>query len=256
MRVGVVNFCSTRSDMLRFSTNMLFENAGTNDFDYYVLTWLATSDVVRVLKESPHPAIRVIHETVSGLEYVPQIRALMNHGFDVAFRHHEWACIVNTDMAFGRGWLANLVRRAQDPDLIPNSVHITPVDAVHKPAQDLALYKANFGIPTEATFNMAGFWSMHDAIYRDHVTADHETLGGWGTCATFPYLLHRKWWERYGPWQTNYHGGDSPDRAFFRRCAGGGARFLLCHDSIVYHHEAVERRGARPPGAEGMPEGA
>lgn len=256
MRVSVVNFCSTRTDMLDFSSEMLFEQAGTDDFDYIVVTWLATKEVAEWCARTRLPVRRVIHHSVEGLPYVPQLRAMMNFGFGVGFESNPWVAIVNTDMAFGRDWLRNLVRRATDEDLIPNSTHLTPPDAGYRGAQDVGIFKANFGIPTAETFDLAGFWRRHDLLFEDRAISEVEAPGGWESCATFPYLLHRKWWERCGAWGLHFDGTEAPDRQFFRRCHDQGAQYLLCRDSIVYHHEAVERRGSRPPGAEHLEEGA
>jgi GT2 family glycosyltransferase len=44
---------------------------------------------------------------------------------------------------------------------------------------------------------------------------------------------------------------------FFERVHDAGGKYVLCHDSICYHHEAVERRsGVRPVGMENMQEGS
>lgn len=249
VRPAIINFCSTAIDMLRFSTKMIFENAGTEDFDYFVVTWLPTPDVNSWLTTAPYPINQVLHGTQPGLAYVPQLRAMMNRGFDIGYAASDWVALVNTDMAFGRNWLSNLMRRAISPEVIPNSLHITPVDGTNTIKRDL-------GVPTAERFNLQGFWKLHDALYQDKVQTQDEMPHGWEDCATFPYLLHHRWWKEYGPWAHEFDGIEAPDRRFFRRCAHAGAKFVLVHDSIVYHHEAVERRGARPPGAEGMPEGA
>jgi hypothetical protein len=250
MRVSVVNFCSTRPDMLDFSSRMLTENAGT-DFDYFVVTWLANRQVAEWLENPPVSARRLIHHTVDGLAYVPQLRAMMNHGFGWGYEVNDWVALVNTDMAFGRNWLRNLVKWAAEagPGSIVNSTHITPVEGTGN------VITRDLGVTVEGTFLADEFWRLHDELYVERVEWEEER-GGWEQCATFPYLLHRSWWEQCGPWSPIFDGTMAPDRQFFRRCHEGGARFGLAHDSIVYHHEAVERRGARPPGAEHLAEGA
>jgi hypothetical protein len=256
MRVSVVNFCSTAIEMLKFSTGMIFDNAGTDDFDYYVVTWLPTPEVVTWIEYAGYPIIRIPFETQPGLDYVPQLRAMMNHGFDTGILANDWVVPVNTDMAFAKGWLANLVRRATEPGVIPNSLHITPTPAGDPSAQGVGIIYGNFGLPTADTFDLIGFERLAERLREDRVATQDEVPGGWRSCATFPYALHRSWWARYGPWALRHEGGDAPDRRFFAICADHGAKFLLCRDSIVYHHEAVERRGRRPPGAEHMAEGA
>ncbi len=48
--------------------------------------------------------------------------------------------------------------------------------------------------------------------------------------------------------------GYPPDRRFFQRCLHYGSELTMAMDSICYHHEAVERRGKRPPGTEHLEE--
>lgn len=259
MRVSVVNFCSTAVEMLDFSSRMLMDNAGTGDFDYIVVTWNPTDEVLAWLKERPGIFHRS-YETRPELDYVPNLRAMMSQGFDEGYKLNDYVAIVNTDMAFGHEWLANLARRASE-DVVPNSVHLTPVSGEGATA-------ANFGVPTDATFDLTGFWQMHDRLRAkadqdsrdsglDQILTVAQRGGNWRSCATMPYVVHRKWWERFGPWAPNVEPGkESPDRQFFGRCAAGGARLILCLDSVVYHHEKVERTMARRPvGIENMPNG-
>ena len=256
IRPTVVNFCSTAVEMLDFSTEMLLQYAGTGDFDYLVVTWNPSDAVERWL--SKRPGIFRHHYQTRPMDYVPNLRCMMSEGFDAGYRLNDWVCIVNTDMAFGVDWLVNLMRRAENEDQIPNSVHITPVEGPH-------VVTENLGVPTRDTFHHQGFWRTYHKLFnnakaqavelgRDMVDTPQDRGGDWRSCATMPYLLHRKWWERYGPWESEVgpH-SEPPDRRFFGRCADGGAKFFICLDSICYHHEAVERRGsARPIGAEKM----
>ena len=247
MRVSVVNFCSTADEMLNFSSIMLLENAGTNDFDYVVVTWNPTRDVIQWIAEHEW-VIRVDYQTDPNLAYVPNLRSMFNYGFGAGYELNDYVVIVNTDMAFGTGWLINLVRRAEE-DVIPNSLHLTPIVGPNVITVDL-------GVPGTEAFDLARFWRMHDELNDDLVEAEKDR-GGWKACATLPYVVHRKWWGLCGPWETEVGRGHTPpDQRFFRRCHDAGARFILVHDSIVYHHEAVERRsGRRPVGAEAMAEG-
>lgn len=247
MRVSVVNFCSTALDMLAFSTEMLILNAGTDDFDYIVVTWNPSIEVIEWITERPR-IIRVDYQTDPRFAYVPNLRLMMDHGFDEGYKLNDWVVIVNTDVAFGKNWLLNLVRHAEE-DVIPNSLFLSPITGSNVITVDL-------GIPTLKTFNHSRFWELHDQLFSEKVETEEER-GGWRTCATMPYVLHRKWWEKCGPWAPEcIHGQSPPDQQFFERCHVAGAKFVLVHNSIVYHHEAVERRGKqRPIGVENMPEG-
>jgi hypothetical protein len=237
MRVAVINFCTAAYEMLRFSSDMLRENAG-QEVDYHVMTWDPTVEVDRWLAQQGIAGGR--YETNPRLDYLPNLRAMFNAGFEYGYERADYVCLVNTDMAFGSNWLVNLVRRA-NPETIPNSVHVTPIKG-----EGMGVVTANFGIPEYGKFQTGRFRTLHDRLYLDRVvTADQA--GGWRAIATFPYILHRSWWERYGPWEVSLDGQkDAPDRRFFGRCAEGGARFVLCKDSICYHHEAVERRQQKP----------
>lgn len=259
MRVTVVNFCSTALDMLAFSTEQALEHAGTGDFDYLVVTWNPSPEVKAWLDARPG-ILRSEYQTNPELAYVPNLRAMMSQGFVDGFALNDYVAIINTDMAFGRDWLENLARRA-DPDTIPNSVHVTPIVAPY-------IVTADFGIPTEKTFNSFGWWALHDRIWneshakaiatgQDAVQTPRDRGGDWRSCATMPYVIHQKWWDLFGPWEPNLgEHREAPDRRFFGRCYHGGAQFILCLDSICYHHEAVERRGLqRPVGIENMEAG-
>jgi hypothetical protein len=130
--------------------------------------------------------------------------------------------------------------------------------------------RVNFGVPTDATFRSRAFRAICDRLITeakesvavkgsDCVLTPDDFGGDWRQCCTFPYVIHRDWWDRCGPWEHNHGKGathDPPDIRFFKRCREAGAEFVVCRDSICYHHEAVERRGTRRPvGIEAMPPG-
>jgi hypothetical protein len=226
---------------------MAIENAGTADFDYIVITWNPIPEVVKWLVEHPG-IIRVDYHTNKVHDYIPNLRLMMGMGFTEGFKRNEWITVINTDMAFGENWLINLARRAEE-DIIPNSLCLSPITWP-------SVITANLGITTNKTFNFDKFWKLHNELYEDKIETE-EQRGGWRTCASFPYILHKKWWERCGPWEAEIGSHKSPpDQRFFERCHEAGAKFIMVHDSIVYHHEAVERRSKiRPVGVENMPEG-
>jgi hypothetical protein len=247
MRVSVVNFCSTAADMLEFSTDQLYQFAGTDDFDYLVVTWNPDDKVRQFIRTRPE-IIEVHYETDRNVDYVPNLRGMFNVGFDAGYERNEYVCIVNTDMAFGRDWLVNLIRRTT-PETIPNSLHITPIKGPN-------VITADCGKPTWLTFNFEKFWKIHDQYFQDKVETEEER-GGWRATQTMPYIIHRQWWEKCGPWGLIHTPKqDPPDRKYFGRVHDAGAKYILCHDSVCYHHEAVERRsGKRPVGIETMKEG-
>lgn len=246
MRVSVVNFCSNALEMLKFSTQELILHAGTDDFDYIVVTWNPSQEVQAWLDASKIKQVHYKHDP--NISYVPNIRRMMNSGFDAAYAVNDYSCIINSDMAFGRDWLLNLARRATE-NVIPNSLHISPIKGP-------GVVTANFGIPEYGKFDAVKFQEMHDQLYSDKFETVQDR-GGWQATQTFPYVMHRKWWKECGPWGLEVeHRRPAPDRQFFERVYKARATYIYCHDSICYHHEAVERRGnQRPVGCENMPEG-
>lgn len=239
MRVSIVNFVSTALQMLSFSTEAIFANAGTDDFDYLVVTWLPSQKVSRYLDSQPE-IIQIPYKTNDSVGYVPNIRGMFNLGFDSGFERNPFCGIVNTDMYFGKNWLKNLVKYATEETIV-NSVHITRIRGPHVVTADL-------GIPTRQTFDLTRFERLYGELCKDRLETEEER-DGWLATNTLPYIFHRKWWEKCGPWELRMVDNETPDRRFFQRCHDAGARFTMSHGSVVYHHEAGERLSARPPWA-------
>jgi len=239
MKVSIFNCVSTAYEMLRFSTDAILNNAGTEDFDYIVVSWCATDEVLKYLRSHPR-IIHIEYQTNNQVGYVPNLRGMMNFGFTEGFRRNEYCGLVNTDMYFGPNWLSNLIKYAT-PDTIVNSTHITPIVGPH-------VITANLNIPEYDKFNLSEFNKLYNLHYRD--VLEHEDVrGGWLATNTMPYLIPKHFWEVCGPWELRVT-TDTPDRRFFQRCHEAGAKFTMSRGSIVYHHEAVERRGTRPKGTE------
>jgi len=248
MRVSIFNCVSTALEMLRFSSDAILNNAGTEDFDYIIVHWLASPEVMDYLKdlEASRPNVQLVeYQTNPAIPYVPNLRGMMNAGFDKGFELNDFCGLVNTDMYFGKDWLVNLAKYAS-PTTIVNSVHITPIRGPH-------VVTANLGIPEYGKFNMTRFEELYWNLFKDKLETEDER-GGWRATNTMPYLIPKKFWEKAGPWELRLGWPETPDRRFFQRCKDAGAMFTMSHGSIVYHHEAVERRGKRPSGAEKMNE--
>lgn len=248
MRVSIFNCVSTALEMLKFSSDAILDNAGTEDFDYIIVHWLASPEVMDYLKDlrASRPNVQLVeYQTNPAIPYVPNLRGMMNAGFDKGFELNEFCGLVNTDMYFGKDWLVNLVKYAS-PSTIVNSVHITPIRGPH-------VVTANLGIPEYGKFNMTRFEELYWNLYKDKLETEDER-GGWRATNTMPYLIPREFWKKAGPWELRLGWPETPDRRFFQRCKDAGAMFTMSHGSIVYHHEAVERRGKRPAGAESMGE--
>ena len=250
-RVSIFNCVSTALDMLKFSTEAIIKNAGTKDFDYIVITWNPSKEVTEYLNNLVReyfvggPDITIMpYQTNPKVGYVPNLRGMINLGFKMGFDYNEYCGLVNTDQYFGKNWLVNLTKHLNEDECV-NSTHITPITGPN-------VITANCGVPTFEDFNMELFNSLYKTHYKDEL--EHEDKrGGWKATNTMPYLFHRKWWEKCGPWELEIGANvDPPDRRFFGRMSGAGCKFTMSHSSIVYHHEAVERRGKRPTGTDYM----
>lgn len=241
---AIFNCVSTCVDMLKYSSERIIERAGC-DFDYVVITWVATPDVAAYLNElkTRYSFVSVIdYQTNQDIGYVPNLRGMINLGFEECFKRREYAGLVNTDQSFAEDWLENLAKYATE-DTCVNSVHISPIQAPN-------IITANCGVPTYDTFDEGQFNKIVQELWSDYLESEDQR-GGWRATNTMPYLFHRKWWDKCGPWE--YQVGKNslpPDARFFQRMSDAGCKFTMSHSSIVYHHEAVERRGKRPAGTE------
>jgi hypothetical protein len=232
---------SSAYEMLRFSTDAIIQNSGYDNFDYVVVTWGPTEEVSNYLEDlkSKHNFVHIIeYKTNHDIPYVPNLRGMMNCGFNYGFELNNYCGLVNTDMYFGQNWLINLVKYANENDIV-NSTHISPIVGPN-------IDTANFGTPEYGKFDIVGFNNMYSRIYEDRLVHEEER-GGWKATNTMPYLIPKRFWEVAGPWELLHRKEDTPDARFFERCSKAGAHFTMSRSSIVYHHEAVERRGGNRP---------
>lgn len=248
-RVSIFNCVSSAYEMLKFSTDSIIQNAGHDNFDYIVVTWGPTSEVFAYLTElkERYDFVHIIeYKTNKSVAYVPNLRGMMNLGFNYGFGLNNYCGLTNTDMYFGKDWLINLVKYVKETDIV-NSTIICPIVGSNIETHDL-------GIPEYNKFNIDKFNLLYAELYEDMIETEEER-GGWKATNTMPYLIPKKFWEEAGPWELKLSSGDSPDVRFFQRCKKAGAHFTMSRSSIVYHHEAVERRsGNRPENAKNMTE--
>jgi len=248
-RVSIFNCVSNAYEMLRFSSDAIINNAGYDNFDYIVVTWGPSSEVIKYLDElkEKYNFVHIVdYKTNKSIPYVPNLRGMMNTGFDYGFELNDYCGLTNTDQYFGKNWLINLVKYANENEIV-NSTSICPIDW---PSH----ININLGVPEYGKFNLAKFNEVYDRIYEDRLETEEER-GGRRATNTMPYLIPKKFWKLAGPWELRLVAGDSPDVRFFQRCKKAGAHFTMSRSSIVYHHEAVERRsGQRPEDAKNMTE--
>lgn len=248
-RVSIFNCVSSAYEMLRFSTDSIIQNSGYDNYDYIVVTWGPTLEVSEYLNElkKKYDFVHVIsYKTNKNVPYVPNLRGMMNEGFNYGFSLNNFCGLTNTDMYFGKDWLINLVKYANENDIV-NSMTFCPIIG-----PNIETY--NLGIPEYDKFNLDKFNELYKKFYEDRLVTEKER-GGWRATNTMPYLIPKKFWEIAGPWELMLGYPESPDRRFFERCKKLGAHFTMSRSSIVYHHEAVERRsGNRPDDAKDMSE--
>jgi len=248
-RVSIFNCVSNAYEMLRFSSDAILDNSGYDNFDYIVVVWEPSKEVRDYLNKLAQGLsnIHIVeYHTNPNIPFVPNLRGMMNTGFNYGFELNNYCGLVNTDQYFGKDWLLNLVKYANENDIV-NSTHITPIKGPHVVTADL-------GIPEYDKFNMDEFNKLYNILYEDMLETEEER-GGWLATNTMPYLIPKKFWQIAGPWELMLGKESSPDRRFFQRCKDAGAHFTMSRSSIVYHHEAVERRsGKRPEAAKNMSE--
>ena len=270
MRVSIVNCVSTAVDMMRFSDVSLFSTAGHNEFDYIVVKWLASQEVEEYLAELPSlvrghfpdSKVHIVeHLTNDQIGYVPNLRAMMNKGFQAGFQLNEYCGLTNTDVYHGPGWLSGLVKYV-DIDRVISSLHITAVPLNLMNFPKAGIVNEDLGIPEPGKFNLDRFQEIYQEQYQDKMllawqAAEMGGRGGFRQVHTMPYLFHRKWWNRTRGWPLTFdweHKMPPPDETFFSMLESGGCEFALSHASIIYHSEGVERKRTRPPGAEHLTE--
>ena len=247
-RVSIFNCVSNAYEMLRFSTDAILNNSGYNNFDYIIVTWGQSNEVLEYLIElsGRYSNIHIVeYQTNPDIPFVPNLRGMMNKGFDYGFSLNDYCGLVNTDMYFGKDWLINLVKYANDNDIV-NSLHISPIEGAN-------IITADLGVTEYGKFNTSEFNKMYNNLYEDRLVTQQERGNNWRAINTMPYLIPKRFWGVAGPWELMLGSPHSPDVRFFQRCSNAGARFTMSLSSIVYHHNAVERSsGSRPEDAKDM----
>ena len=250
-RVSIFNCVSTAYEMLRFSSDAIINNAGYNNFDYIIVTWGPTPEVSAYVNDlsDKHDFVHVIdYKTNFSVPYVPNIRGMMNLGFEYGFDLNDYCGLTNTDQYFGKNWLLNLVKYANEDDIV-NSTILCPV------SPGPAIIVADCGVPEYGKFDLEKFNALYDSLYEDVLQTQEERGGSWETTCTMPYLIPKRFWKIAGPWELLVKGPDAPDVRFFERCSQAGAHFTMSRSSITYHHWASERKsGQRPLDAKNMTE--
>ena len=251
-RVGVVNCVSEAYEMLRFSSDQIIENAGTDNFDYIVVCWNVTDEVnsyVDSLEDKfkeTHPrlkVIKVVHETDESIGFVPNLRKMMNEGFSKAFELNDYGGLTNTDQAFHKNWLLNLVKHIAPDRMITSTLIEVCPQTRH--------YKGDFGLTEYGKFNQEAFTNYANTIEKpDTLISEEQRHGlfnspGYMNIESLPYLFPKAMWESSGPWELTLENG-TPDVNFFDRGHLAGFKYFMSADSIAYHIGAVERTSKQP----------
>ncbi|MDP2855932.1 MAG: hypothetical protein Q8N90_02285 [bacterium] len=245
-RVSIVNCVSEAIEMLRFSSEQLIENAGTDNFDYIIVCWNTTPSVDeyiaklnnKYIKTRPKMKVfRIDHKEIPSIGYVPNLRAMINEGFNKAFELNQYGGLVNTDQAFYENWLINLVKHC-NPEKAISSVVATPkaIGSHHQ---------IDFGITEYGKFNINGFSEFCKRIIKSGKLISESELKGqqnieYLSFLGLPCLFPREMWLKAGPWELTISSG-TPDVNFFKRAHKNGFEFTRSCDSITYHLEGGER---------------
>ena len=237
MKVSGFNICSEWLEGLKFSTEMAIENAG-NDLDYILILWNPSKEVfdysTKIILNSNIEKIYIeTYKTDESLSFIENLRNCFNMGFDKGFEFNEYTCGINTDMAFNKDWLANLVKYADENSII-NCRQIEPNPTMHHEVKD-------FGeIPNG--FNMEDFELYANSISKDKLITEkdwQEIRGNYYVRAdATPHLIHKSIWEKVGHWNVKIVG----DVDWFNRAKAMGFKNMKSLGSIVYHAGAGETK--------------
>ncbi len=252
VRCSIVTCCSNAAEMFWLSSYSALVNEPAA-FDYVVVLWGESPHVRRMatdLEELGNGSVHLVdYQPDPSVAFVPNLRGMMNAGFARGFELNEYAGLTNTDVFHGPLWLSNMAKHAR-PDRVVNCQHLSPIKGPN-------IVTADFGVPERGKFDVAAFYRSWKLIAHDALETEADRRGEWRAVNTMPYLFHRDIWNACGPWELEVgEHRDPPDRRFFQRVKDAGCEYVMAMDSVVYHHEAVERRtGSRPRGAESMPNG-
>lgn len=252
LRVSIVNCVSEAFEMLRFSSEQLIENAGIDNFDYIIVCWNTTSEIDSYIKnleekyKTSHPKLKVFrveHKEISQIGYVPNLRAMINEGFTKAFELNKYGGLVNTDQAFYKNWLINLVKYCSRKQIVSSVVIM--------PRAILEHHQGDFGMTEYGKFNLQKFNKYCKAILKKNKLRTEEGLKGEGylNIIGFPYLFSKEMWYKAGPWELTLECG-TPDVNFFKKAHRQGFKFIMSLDSIAYHLEGAERGRMEKPAPE------
>src|SRR5690606_554746 len=111
-----------------FSSEFAILNAGCDKWDYIIVTWNPSKqvmDVVDALRERYSFVHHVEYQTQPDIGYVPNLRGMMNTGFRRGFELNEYCGLTNADVYHGPDWLWPLIQHCCPADII-SSTHLTP----------------------------------------------------------------------------------------------------------------------------------
>lgn len=244
-RVSIVNCVSEALEMLKFSSEQLIENAGTDNFDYIIVCWNTTPEVDFYIEELEreyklsYPKLKVFrveHKEIPQIGYVPNLRAMINEGYKLGFKLNDYSGLVNTDMAFYKNWLINLVKYCGLIKIV-GAVTIMPKKRLRY------YYQADFGATEYGKFNNKEFIKFcEQKIKVGGIITESQLAKGENALdlIAFPNLFSRQMWYEVGPWELTLKNG-TPDVNFFQKAIRHGFKVIMSLDSITYHLEGAER---------------
>lgn len=248
-KAKVVVYCpiGRAVEMADFSIKNLIENTGLPDDEWELvfLTWKTAPEAYAWIDRNHFKNGEANYDEGKGFLW-NLYKCGWNFGYDVAFKHADYAIAVGTDHAYAKNWLANLMKNAK-PNRLTNCKLIEPgvVQTIHQ-AQ-------NFGFPTTKTFNLDAwneFSTKLAAENKDKIHLNNEVGYGRRYDAS-PFVMPHDVWERFGPMnQTVVPNSPDPmgiyvkditgDTDFFNRVKSGGVEVCKALDAISFHWGAGE----------------
>lgn len=206
----------------------------------------ASQEVIRFLKDNAIPHVEVSTKKSADEWFINSVYRAYN--LAVERSSTEYVVLVNSDMAYSRGSLSSLMKRA-NPNLFVAS---RLVELGVMPSGQFGIEK-DFGSKPK-TFRKKDFEK-----YAIEISQDATEHGG----LYMPLLVHRKTFLELGGFPEgnlirssleSYVGGSAPtiaeptqdlipgDAAFMLKAAKSGIHHVTAFDSVVYHFQAGERR--------------
>jgi len=226
MKLAVYMPIGKNLEMFKFSTTLLFQNAGFKDWVFIPIVDSYTSkEVMDYIKENEWEPYNA--KEIEGDWYAKHVN-LWNEGYNASFNNFDAEYVIPTgaDHAYYFDFLKYLMKYAK-PNRIVNCKLIEPglMFTVHT--------AVNFGFPTFNEFQLEDFYIFCKQIWKDELITDEKAYGR--RLDAMPMVIPRDVWERFGPMKTFIDKGKPHDVDFFDRAKEGGVENTKSLGAVGYH---------------------